>query len=716
MHFRGPCYATLIAILLGLAVGSCGSGEGGAAFQSLARGFRPTAQAQAGSWSAADGPRPATNLVPAQEAGAFWLESHLPADSFQPEGHPGIWRAPRPFPGSGIPAEAAPQSLTGVEGAFHYVPRMPRTPPAAPGAFCATGAWVMVIRHPDLGPPGDVVLREYLETSQWDGTHTRIAIGPLEADGIPLLPNSSEEIRLDVPPNSALTFWTSARNSSWSSASGARAVFRVKLEGELLFEHKQSLDRGFVTEVHTVPLPPEGGRQLAVEFSLSGDPAHAAIFVPTLHPREVGRPGARPWTEERPDIVLLQGDTFRADNLVSLGGDERLTPVLNDLALRSRNFTAARSTASWTLPAHASLFTGLLPHQTHCTGTADSLHPDARTLAELLRAQGYRTVAITDQGYVSRSQGFAQGFEWFLELGREGEGSFGSTLDDVRTQLAVDDGRPLFLFVQTYRAHTPYGVSDATRSELGEHLGLVGTWEELAAAHTLRDMTAGHPQFDAFVARAEALYRAGVHDLDRGIGTFLDMIESAGLLDAGVLIFTSDHGEAFGEHGHWGHGDNVFEEEIRVPLLVHGPGITPGEDARPVSLLDVPATILHLAGIAVPQAWGGRDLTADLPATTLYAVTGNADGVQGGGPLAAMRGEHKLILPEVEHPDAHLAFDLGPDPLETQDRAADAPWVEPFYQDLRRDLPGLLEPLLKSSNARRSAAEEAQLQHLGYGD
>ncbi|MFT7541222.1 MAG: arylsulfatase A-like enzyme [Gammaproteobacteria bacterium] len=650
------------------------------------------------------------------EAGSYWLESSISAASFQPSGRPGVWRAPRPFPGSGSPPTGPLQTMEGSDGSLPYVSRMPASPPPAPGVFCASGPWVLVVRHPSMGPPGDQVLREYLQTSHSDGTHSRITIGPLEADGIALLPGATETLVLNVPPNSALSFWTTARNSVRSRGKGEQITFRVEVDGELLFEHEQSLDQGFRNEPQQVTLPAAGGVDMSVVFSVQGDPAQAAVLVPTLHPVDLGRPGARPWGEQREDIVLLQGDTFRADNLAAYGGDPRITPVLNKLAQGARVFTDMQSTATWTVPAHASLFTGLLPHQTGCVGPGDSLGAAASTLAELLRAAGYRTIAITDQGFVSRSQGFEQGFEWFYELGRKGEGSFLSTLEDIRAQLAVDDGRPLFLFVQSYRAHVPYAVSAQTRAALGEDLNIKGTWEELQGEFSVNTIKAGEPGFDDFVARARALYLGGVHDLDRGIESFMGMLEATGRLRHGTLLFTSDHGEAFGEHGLWGHGLSVYQEETAVPLLVLGANFMPGTDERPASLVDIPSTILDIAGLPIPRNWRGSSLARDALARTRYAVTGNAAGTEDGGQLAALRANHKLVFPRLEDPESFEAYDRTSDPKEQDNLSPGAPnWAAQFANEVRKRLTEITTPLIEAGTSQRSVDEERRLGDLGYG-
>jgi arylsulfatase A-like enzyme len=143
--------------------------------------------------------------------------------------------------------------------------------------------------------------------------------------------------------------------------------------------------------------------------------------------------------------VLFVADTFRADNLACYGGLEGLTPELDRLASESLTFLQARSTSTYTLPAHAALFSSLYPHQTSADGLAHALPDAIDTIAERLRRSGYRTGAVTDAAVVSRAFGMQQGFESWDER----RSDLDSTLERVRAFLGSADGRPTFLFVHT---------------------------------------------------------------------------------------------------------------------------------------------------------------------------------------------------------------------------------------------------------------------------
>ena len=197
---------------------------------------------------------------------------------------------------------------------------------------------------------------------------------------------------------------------------------------------------------------------------------------------------------------------------------------------------------------------------------------DAVTLAEQFERAGYRTGAITDSLLLSHRFGFDQGFAWFDEELRELE----QTLEATQRFIDADDGRPFFLWIQTYRTHSPYHASAETRRAYPE-LGIEGGWTELYAElqRESAQREKGQPipagVWDV-VERIEHLYRGGVVDLDRGFGKFLESLTERGLDDTTWVVFTSDHGEAFGEHDVLFHGNGVWDANVRVPLVIRGPG------------------------------------------------------------------------------------------------------------------------------------------------
>src|SRR5262249_4098892 len=178
----------------------------------------------------------------------------------------------------------------------------------------------------------------------------------------------------------------------------------------------------------------------------------------------------------------------------------------------------------------------------------------------------------------------------------------------------ADDGRPLFLFVQTYRVHWPYVDGSPAQEEAPtagtEAEALLAAFAKEAPRLEHAQIHAHHPS-DSLRAGARslpALYDAGVQELDRERGAVAAELRGRRFLDRSYLLFTSDHGEAFLEHGGLQHSLPPHEEQVRVPLVLLGPGVPVARSDRSVSLLDVTPTLAALAGLERDESWSGRSL------------------------------------------------------------------------------------------------------------
>ncbi|MEQ1895470.1 MAG: sulfatase, partial [Planctomycetota bacterium] len=408
-----------------------------------------------------------------------------------------------------------------------------------------------------------------------------------------------------------------------------------------------------------------------------------------------------------PDIVLFLADTFRADNLAAYGGDPAWTPNLNRFAQRAFVCANARSNAAWTLPSVASLLTGFAPGQHTAVEKELQLPERIRTLAERLASAGYRTGAVTDAAFVSPNFGLDQGFELF----RPNESKHWDldwTLARAREFLAADDGRPVFLLVHTYRAHMPYRVGAEEDSRefdtLQEHYQLLA-----------RKNAAGPDERRALVAEAAPLYaplyRAGVRDVDRGFGELLTELERLGIAPAGVVLFTSDHGEALGENDDFFHDGELWDSKLRVPLLLAGADFSAGKLAASATLLDVAPTLARLAGLAPDRDWLGQDLatvTAERPALAFRLQ----ETVQ----LALVENGRKLFAHDLDGLELGLfeaAYELGPDPRE-EHALSGVEWAAELARRnaalVRRARAGLVDP----AGALIHPDVEKALKGIGY--
>jgi arylsulfatase A-like enzyme len=724
---RAPIALTL-ALVAASALGGCGGG--GTApprWIDLASGFQPRSLEEiARSFGAGLAPeeRPVVRL---HEHGSVGLERSIPRTAWKRGEAPGSWWTPRPRNGGfeHVPDPDGHTTLVAGETAYRRIHGGIHGEGAlVPGDFAVDAERITLVLGADQEPPESAVFGVSASSgAAFEGTwHVRRS--ECSGTGVPVWSGAPEEIVADVPPGSALRVTT----SRWEPAvgyGGARGPrLRIRLDGVTLLEVEQ--DERWTH--HRLLLPPEGREQARFVFELEG--AGLGLFVaPTIGPAECGRSGERPWREDRPDLVLFLADTFRADNLAAWGGaqgvapDQGVAPELDRAAARGLRFLQARSASSWTLPSISTLLTGIYPPQHGAVDKDLSLSRDLTTIAEVLRRAGYRTGAITDRAFFSQAYGLEQGFDWFVEF-PNAEWNLDRTLDEALAFLGRDDGRPTFLVVHTYRTHMPYRQGPDEDP---------GPWDELYAEGRAR-FTAEKRSADlatkiylSLVDRFRALYLGAVRDLDLGFGRFFRELEDRRTLENGYLVFTSDHGEAFGENGAVQHGADLFEAKLRVPLFVLGPGVEPGEDTQLASLVDLAPTFASLAGLAPDPSWPGLPLVpagtrSPSPALREERATYAFELVKDLKQLAILeRGRKVFAAPDAEGLAAgavQRAFDLAADPGEERPLDADVLWPAELCREKAGEVRGLLVPRTGSgaSAVPTTTPEQADdIRDLGYG-
>lgn len=347
-----------------------------------------------------------------------------------------------------------------------------------------------------------------------------------------------------------------------------------------------------------------------------------------------------------PSVLMISLDTFRADRLASLGNPDGLTPNLDAFAAESVVFDQAYAQSDLTSMSHASLFTSRYPSE------LGPVYPDFRlgdvpTLASILSVYGYVTAAFTAGGHMAHGTGLDRGFSTFEAT--KGLGSFWST---VPAALKWLDHRsadaPFFLFVHSYDTHMPYlkpppyglGWTDrhyqgsataALKSPVGTALifdhtvfqstKMIGfleahsrprTWDAVARAKIAEQ--ASNPELqaapfgEADAAQVVGAYNGAAAYADAWFGYLMDGLKSRGLYDRLTIVVLSDHGEALGEEGRFGHGDSLDDRILHVPLIVHGPGYAPRHVPALVGLVDVLPTLLEAAGAKGPAGMVGHSL------------------------------------------------------------------------------------------------------------
>jgi arylsulfatase A-like enzyme len=423
----------------------------------------------------------------------------------------------------------------------------------------------------------------------------------------------------------------------------------------------------------------------------------------------------------RPEVILLVSiDTLRADHLGAYGHERFTSPVLDGLAAEGALFLDASSTAPWTLPAHASMLTGLTPRSHGAVTASAGLTEGTRTLAGLLGDAGWHTAAVVNSTWLKRESFGAtrefEDYEWVAEIGTKRTPT--TWVTDRAIEWLRDRGdRPLFVFAHYYDVHsdyaslpeyerlfvTPYeGDADGTAWQL-----LRANIEPAYIEHCRDDFdpevcTLGHvgntlvvdgnterKRFDADDLRhLQELYDAGIRQLDTELGRLIGFLREQELLDRTLLVVTSDHGEEFGEHGRMDHYLTQYQEVLHVPLIVRGPGVPAGvRIGTPVSIVDIAPTLLAQAGISPPAAMEGHDLSPlwrgePAEAAAERFIYGQASGGLGWTPViegifpifeSVRQGRFKLVH-EI-NTDDYALYDLERDPGERVDVADAAPEI-----------------------------------------
>ena len=419
------------------------------------------------------------------------------------------------------------------------------------------------------------------------------------------------------------------------------------------------------------------------------------------------------------NVILIVLDTVRADRLGVYGYPRDTSPNLARLATRGVRFERAFSTAPWTAPSHASLFTGRWPHELTIgwDRPLDSTHP---TLAETLTAAGYASAGfVANTTYCSYETGLDRGFAHYEDydvtlrglllcsslveralnfahrhptlaarVGLDPGSSAGDRKDAARINRDflrwVDSqgraARPFLAFLNYYDAHHPYLVPDASddppfgsKPRTPSDFRLLKTWwERDKQGIGVADLDLARDAYDRCIAA-----------LDDQLGRLFDELARRGELDRSIVVVTSDHGEHLGERDLFGHGCSVYRPELQVPLLIVAPGNVPGGRVvdRPVSLRDVPATVLDLLGLdagrfpgrSLAGAWRGDE--DDAPRLVLSEVEGPPEDDPNRGRSPATRGPMTSAVLGDHHyirsgDGREELFDLGRDPGDRVDLAA----------------------------------------------
>lgn len=321
-----------------------------------------------------------------------------------------------------------------------------------------------------------------------------------------------------------------------------------------------------------------------------------------------------------PNIVLIVVDTLRPDRFGSYGNSRGLTPFIDSLAARGYVFKNAYAQCTWTNPSVASIITSRYQSQ-HGIITFESVLADSEvTLAEELKQRGYNTGFFSANGLISRRMKFDQGYDGFKSLLVKGPGAEPQERIPERAPRINKEAMtwfdslpkssaPVFLHLHYMEPHHPY----APRAEALEHIADGGPPPDVERATSTAFF--GHllPLEPDVLKNLQDVYDAEVLSIDFGIRSLFEDLEQRHLLDNAIVVITADHGEEFKEHGLIGHEKTLFEEVVRVPLIV----LVPGHDERTditqvVPLIDIAPTLVDFAGGTIPAAFEGQSLKGTL--------------------------------------------------------------------------------------------------------
>jgi arylsulfatase A-like enzyme len=434
-----------------------------------------------------------------------------------------------------------------------------------------------------------------------------------------------------------------------------------------------------------------------------------------------------------PNVILVVLDTLRADHLSQYGYSRATSSELDAFAAKATRFTNAHAPASWTRPSMASIFTGAHPIRHGIVSHKMALAEAWETLAERLKASGYKTYGMSLNPNVSRSVKLDQGFDVFEELFSDVTDEYPDVADlmsRARSHLNLHpEGQPFFIYLHPMNVHGPYRVPEKQSEQLLGHSpskrfkysgklmkGILkkddlGLREEMTTDH----ITSLNEQYDVAISYTT-----------KRVAGFLDFLDKKGLYDDALVIIVSDHGEELFDHGGFSHGYTLYEEVLDVPLFIKLPGQSTRQVIEsPASLIDLLPTILDIADIQPPSGIDGQSLRpmidgSGLPASNDTPMIFDVNWEKRCIANAVTQWPWKMISTtrsyERKTPVVEL-YNLEEDPKEKHDLAADHPKrIEELQKVLDERIAQLEATAITSEISTPTDSELEQLKALGYLD
>ena len=427
------------------------------------------------------------------------------------------------------------------------------------------------------------------------------------------------------------------------------------------------------------------------------------------------------------NLLLISIDTLRPDHLRCYGYDRETSPTVDALATDGVLFRTAIAQAPSTLPSHASILTGLIPSHHGAFHHARARLPDhITTLAEILKKEGFATAAFHGGGQVSEIYGLSQGFDRYEFVENE---RFSKVVDHGIQWLEPATPGRFFLFLHTYETHVPYQAKEYLKRFETDYQGSLPDLIPLAVFDEINFQGKQLSGVDSLhIINA---YDAAVYSMDISLSRLIGYLKKRNIYDNTLIVFTSDHGEEFGEHGKVGyHTHTVYDELLKVPLLIKFPdsGYAGTRIDTQVRSIDITPTILQALGIAATQDVDGSslfplllgegvaDATCETSAELQFAVSERDDAADSHHVMSIRTNESKLyVIKKYDTIARKLFFDLKDDPGEQENilprrqRRADSLWKQFQTIKSQRECPPLQPISLDEQTSKR-------LRELGYTD
>ncbi|MEI7528173.1 MAG: sulfatase [Elusimicrobiota bacterium] len=377
-----------------------------------------------------------------------------------------------------------------------------------------------------------------------------------------------------------------------------------------------------------------------------------------------------------PDVIVIVVDCLRADHLSLYGYGRKTSPNIDAFAADAAVFRQAVAQAPTTLLSFASIFTSLEVSAHGVTDQTRALGDSALTMAEIFRIYGYNTGAFVGGLNLNPLFGLDRGFDKYFYVGRT-DASFKDTLPAALGWAAERKakGGKFLLVAHGNDLHTPYLFPASGLYDKGFRVseGLANLPDSEAQLFLLRGrkltLASGGGAITLTgddAAHLLARYDEGINYADAQIGEFLAKLRAGGLLDGAVVVITADHGEGLFDHDYFFHDFNVYDDTLRVPLVIKVPGAARREVAEQVRLIDLMPTLLDLAGIPPCAAAQGESLVPLLSGPGQAPGAGRAFSESSVGDKVLRAGRWKLI----RTPLRTELYDLSKDPGERRDLSA----------------------------------------------